>query len=41
MYPPFIIVKNNGFIGAMVLTLVMTSLLPRLSDVSIKDVLVF
>ena len=34
MYPPFIFVKNNGFIGVMVLTLVLTSLLPRLKDVS-------
>ena len=34
IYPPFIFVKNNGFIGVMVLKLVMTSLLPRLYDVS-------
>ena len=34
MYPPLIFVKKvNGFIGVMLLTLVMTSLLPRLSDV--------
>ena len=35
MYPPFIFVKKfNGFIGVTVLTLVMTSLLPMLNDVS-------
>ena len=35
MYPPFIFVKkNNEFIGVILLTLVMTSLLPRLYDVS-------
>ena len=33
MHPPFIFVNNNEFIGVMVLTLVMTSLLPRLYDV--------
>ena len=35
MYLPFILVKKiNGFIGVKVLTLVITSLLPRLYDVS-------
>ena len=34
MYSPFIFVKNNGYFGVVVLTLVMTSLLPRFPDVS-------
>ena len=35
MYPPIFSKKNyNGFIGVTVLMLVMTSLLPRLLDVS-------
>ena len=34
MYPPFVFVKKNEFIVVMVLTLVMTSLLPMLYDVS-------
>ena len=34
-FKPFIFVKNNGFIGVMVLTLVMTSLLQRLLNVSL------
>ena len=41
MYSPFIILKNNGFIGVMVLTFVMTSLLPRLKDLSMVSFSVF